>query len=236
MVKGKNMTVEMSHIRTDNDRIELFHDMVELIQDTLKDTNKHDYIVLDVVKKLNNEDVHYDGKFLTFSKFIDKIENDTRKKGWFYKESKLKHDNQLKTILIKIFSAITNVISKKDVITEVNKFINNEYGYDISDKQSVNIFNLLLNYRYYYTFDTHKFIDIIYPELASETRLKRPPPPAQILDSSRNDTRKQGSFPKRTDAPASGPPPQAGGTRRNRKKTTYPFGAPKIRRNQTRKY
>ena len=230
------MTVEMSHIRTDNDRIDLFHDMVELIQDTLKDTNKHDYIVLDVVKKLNNEDVHYDGKFLSFPKFIDKIENDTRKKGWFYKESKLKHDNQLKTVLIKIFSAITNVISKKDVVKEVSRFIENEYGYDISDKQSINIFNLLVNYRYYYTFDTHKFIEIIYPELASETRGKRPPPPSQILDSSRDESKRQGPYPKRVEGATSGPPPQAGGTRANKhkKSSIYPFRV--IKRNRTRKH
>ena len=56
---SKNMTVDMSHIRTDKDRVELFHSMIELIKSTIKDAKKNDYISMNVVKKLDDEDIHY---------------------------------------------------------------------------------------------------------------------------------------------------------------------------------
>jgi hypothetical protein len=230
MVSARNTRVDMSHVRTDKDRIELFNIMLDLVRSTIRDANKTDYIVLNVVKQLDKEDIHYEGKFHSFSNFINKIAQDT-KRGFLGGAPILKDGDQLKTILVKIFTAITSVISKKEISKEVDRFLENEYGYEISNKKSVNILNLLVNYHYYDKFDTLRFLDIIYPELASEIQAKKIADPPQVLNVARNDSRGKpaSQYPKRSDPPPSGG--QAGGSRRSKK--SYPFTR---RRSRTRRH
>ena len=42
----------MSHIRTDKDRVELFHAMIVRINKTIRDASRTDYIVLNIIKQL----------------------------------------------------------------------------------------------------------------------------------------------------------------------------------------
>jgi hypothetical protein len=220
-------SVMMSHIRTDKDRVELFHTMVNMINKTIKDASRTDYIVLNIIKQLNKEDIIYDGRYYSFEKFISKLEQDTRK-GFF--NAKIRDDDQLKTFLVKLMAAIRNIIGKKEVTKELERFLDTEHGYDICNKLSVNLLNFLINYRYYDGFDTLQFLDIIYPELAQEIQRKKIADPPQILNAVREGGPKQGP-PRRPDPPAA----QSGGRRSTRSAKKYPFGA-KSRRNRTRKH
>lgn len=217
----------MSHIRTDNDRVELFHTMVNMINTTIKDASRTDYIVLNIVKQLNKEDIMYEGRYYSFEKFISKLEQDTRR-GFIF-GARIRDDDQLKTVLVKLMSVIRNVIGKKEVTKELERFLESEHGYDISNKLSVNLLNFLINYRYYDGFDTLLFLDIIYPELAQEIQRKKIADPPQILNAAREGAPKQGP-PRRPD-----PPAQSGGRRSARSRKGYPFGA-KSKRNRTRRH
>ena len=219
-----NTTVNMSHVRTDKDRVELFHIMVSKINRTIRDATRTDYIVLNIIKQLNKEDIIYDGKYYSFEKFMQRLEQDTNK-GWIF-GAKIRDDDQLKTVLIKMMAAIRNVIGKKEVTKELERFLETEHGYDVCNKLSVNLLNFLINYRYYDGFDTLMFLDIVYPELAQEIQRKKIADPPQILNAVRESGPKQAP-PRRPD------PPQSGGRRKSRSsKKTYPFYA-KSNRNRT---
>lgn len=217
----------MSHIRTDKDRVELFHAMVKKINTTIRDATRTDYIVLNIVKQLNKEDIIYDGIYYSFEKFIAKVEQDTRK-GWVF-NAKIRDDDQLKTVLIKLFAAIQKVISKREVTKELERFLDTEHGFDICNKLSVNLLNFLINYRYYDGFDTLLFLDTIYPELAQEIQRKKIADPPQILNAVREDRAKPAPYRRPDPTPA-----QTGGRRKTRssKKNHYPF---KRKRNNTRR-
>lgn len=216
----------MSHIRTDKDRVELFHAMIVRINKTIRDASRTDYIVLNIIKQLNKEDIIYDGIYYNFEKFIAKVEQDTRK-GWVF-NAKIRDDDQLKTVLVKLFASIQKVIGKKEVTKELERFLDTEHGYDICNKLSVNLFNFLINYRYYDGFDTLLFLDTIYPELAQEIQRKKIADPPQILNVARED-RGRPNPPRRPDPP----PAQSGGRRKSRrnKSKQYPF----MKRNRTRR-
>ena len=220
--------VSMSHVRTDKDRVDLFHTMVNMINRTIKDASRTDYIVLNIVKQLNKEDIIYEGKYYSFEKFISKLEQDTRK-GFIFGAT-IRDDDQLKTVLVKLMSAIRNVIGKREVTKELERFLETEHGYDICNKLSVNLLNFLINYRYYDGFDTLQFLDIIYPELAQEIQRKKIADPPQILNAVREGGPKQGPA-RRPDPPAA----QSGGRRKTRGSKHYPFGA-KSKRNRTRRH
>ena len=223
-----NRSVNMSHIRTDKDRVELFHTMVHKITKTIRTASRTDYIVLNIVKQLNKEDIIYDGKYYSFEKFIGRVEEDTRK-GFIF-GAKIRDDDQLKTVLIKLMSAIRSIIGKKEVTKEVERFLETEHGYDICNKLSVNLLNFLINYTYYDGFDTLLFLDIIYPELAAEIQRKKIADPPQILNAVREAGPRPG--PSRRPDPSA----QSGGRRKTRSnKGTYPFGA-KSKRNRTRRH
>ena len=219
----------ITHIRTDKDRVKLFHTMVNMINKTIKDASRTDYIVLNIVKQLNKEDIIYDGTYYNFEKFISKLEQATREGIIF--NAKIRDSNQLKTILVKIFATIQKIIGKKEVTKELERFLETEHGYDICNKLSVNLLNFLINYRYYDGFDTLQFLDIIYPELAQEIQRKKIADPPQILNAVREGGPKQGPA-RRPDPPAA----QSGGRRSTRSnKKSYPFGA-KSKRNRTRRH
>lgn len=219
----------ITHIRTDKDRVELFHTMVNMINKTIKDASRTDYIVLNIVKQLNKEDIAYNGTYYNFEEFISKLEQDTRK-GFIF-NAKIRDSDQLKTILVKIFATIQKIIGKKEVTKELERFLETEHGYDICNKLSVNLLNFLINYRYYDGFYTLQFLDIIYHELAQEIQRKKIADPPQILNAVREGGPKQGPA-RRPDPPAA----QSGGRRSTRSgKKSYPFGA-KSKRNRTRRH
>ena len=150
----------MSHIRTDKDRVKLFHEMMKRINKTIKHASRTDYIILHIIKELNKEDIIYDGKYYSFEKFIAKVESDTKNRFIFLR-SKIGDNDELKTILVELFAAIQKIIGKKEVTKELERFIDTKYGYDICNKLSVNLLNFLINYNYYDGFDTLLFLDTI---------------------------------------------------------------------------
>jgi len=222
----------MSHIRTDKDRVELFHAMVNKINKTIQTANRTDYIVLHIIKHLNKENIIYDGIYYNFEKFIKKVEQDTRK-GFIFKTTTIRNSDQLKTLLVKIFATIQKIIGKKEITKELERFLETEHGYDICNKLSVNLFNFLINYHYYDGFDTLLFLDTIYPELAQEIQRKKIADPPQILNAIREERSKPAPY-RRPEPPAPAPAPaQTGGRRRStRSSTTYPF---QRKRNRTRR-
>jgi len=199
--------------------------MIKRIHKTIQMANKTDYLVLHIVKHLNKDEIIYDGIYYNFEKFIAKVESDT--KGFF--STKVRDNDELKTILISLFSSIQKVIGKKELTKELEHFIDTKHGYDISNKLSINLLNFLVNYNYYYGFDTLKCLDIIYPELIQEIKRKKIPDPPQILDAVRDGGYKQEAPPRRPE-----PAAQAGGRRKTRssKGKHYPFQG---RRNGTRR-
>ena len=121
----------INHIRTDKDRVKLFHTMVNMINKTIKDASRTDYIVLNIVKQLNKEDIIYNGKYYNFEEFISKLEQDTREGIIF--NAKIRDSDQLKTILVKIFATIQKIIGKKEITKELERFLETEHEGECND-------------------------------------------------------------------------------------------------------
>jgi len=152
-------------IMSEKHRVALVHDAFKLILENIKHSKKTDYIILHVFEMLNKEKVYYNGKPMDFTEFIKAVEYDTSS-YWF--SAKVKNVVELKAILVKLMTAIKNVILKKREMHDVFDFIDNEYGYDISHKDSLNFLNFLINYKFYDQYDTFEMLRTVYPELAEK--------------------------------------------------------------------
>jgi hypothetical protein len=222
-------------IRRERDLVELLYKAVSLIYNNIKTTRKNyvvvqieqDYILLRIYKELNRESLFYDGKTLNFENFIRAIQKDTAR--WWLVGSKIKTHDQVKTILIKIMAAIRNIITRKAIPRELERFIKEEHGYNICNKDSINLLNFLINFKFYHDLNTRDFIDAIYPEIIEQSSIRWnviPDPPEVIeakpnvvvkahqesLRSSHNQTRRE-NRPSRNEGNGS---KNGGKTRRNK--------------------
>jgi len=220
-------------IRRERDLVELLHKAVSLIHDNIKSTRKNyiivkieqDYILLRIFKELNKETIFYDGKTLSFEEFIRAIEKATSR--WWLVGSKIKTHDQVKTILIKIMAAIRNVVTRKAIPRELERFIKEEHGYNICNKDSINLLNFIINFKFYHDLNTRDFIDAIYPEIAEQSSIRwniipNPPnvieaKPNAIVKAHQESSRSSYNQTRRENRPARNEGNGSGGkTRRNK--------------------
>jgi hypothetical protein len=160
---------------TDKDRIKYFHEMISHIEDTIdtrhKFKNTQDVpILLKIIDVLEKERISYDSKLLSFSEFIREVKKDTKSSssffGLFSKESKVKQGDDLNKIFKKLMDPIKNIIVAKKLPARFESDLE-EKGQEfiISNKLSVNILNLLINFNLTDKLDTMIFIKKIYPAL-----------------------------------------------------------------------
>ena len=181
-------------IRRERDLVELLHKAVSLIYNNIKTTRKNyivvqieqDYILLRIYKELNKESLFYDGKTLNFEEFIRAIQKDTSR--WWLVGSKIKTHDQVKTILIKIMAAIRNIITRKAIPRELEHFIKEEHGYNICNKDSINLLNFLINFKFYHDLNTRDLIDAIYPEIIEQSSIRWNviPDPPEVIEAKPN--------------------------------------------------
>jgi hypothetical protein len=181
-------------IRRERDLVELLHKAVSLIYENIKTTRKNyivvqieqDYILLRIYKELNKESIFYDGKTLNFEEFIRAIQKDTSR--WWLVGSKIKTHDQVKTILIKIMAAIRNIITRKAIPRELERFIKEEHGYNICNKDSINLLNFLINFKFYHDLNTRDLIDAIYPEIIEQSSIRWNviPDPPEVIEAKPN--------------------------------------------------
>lgn len=218
-------------IKTEKDRIKYLNTAFKFIHENISDSNKKDIIILSIFKNLNKEKFYYNGDIMNFTEFIHAVVKDTTP-GWFGKSSYVKTHSELKTILIKLMTAIRNVIVRKENLKDVLEFIENEHGFNISNKDSVNILNFIINYKFFDNFDTYDFLKTMYPELSEKVVKKDIPDPPEILDAkvsskphihAQNQTRKNNppAQNKRRNAPRNAPQNQ---TRKNAPKNAAKNG------------
>lgn len=166
-------------VKTEHDRVKLMHEAFELIYKTIYHSKKTNYIVLHVINNLNREEIYYNGRKKNFTEFVLAVLKDTKGKY----SATIKTHNELKTILIKLMTAIRNVVIRKDDTKDVFEFIEMQHGFNISNKDSVNLLNFLINYDFFDTFNTNEFLKIMYPELAEKIVKRDIPDPPEILNA-----------------------------------------------------
>ena len=159
---------------TPKDYVKYFHEMVSNIEKTIK--SKHKFkkqedvpILLEIIDKLETERISYDKKQLSFSEFIHEVNADTSTKGFlglFSKDSKVKTIDDLNNLFRKLMDPIKNIIVAKKLPARFESDLE-EKGQEfiISNKLSVNILNLLINFNLTDKLDTMIFIKKIYPAL-----------------------------------------------------------------------
>jgi hypothetical protein len=113
-------------IKTEHDRVKLMHTAFRLIDDTIRHFKKTDYVVLHVINNLKKEKMYYNGRIVDFADFVYAVVHDTKGRH----SSVIKTHNELKTILIKLMTAIRNVVVKKDDTKDVFEFIDIEHGFN----------------------------------------------------------------------------------------------------------
>ena len=184
---------------TPKDYVKYFHEMVSHIEDTIE--SKHKFkkqeevpILLEIIDTLEKEMISYDSKRISFSKFIHEVKKDTSTKGflgWFSKDSKVKTIHELNDLFKKIMTAIKNIIIEKKLPDRFeSKLKKNGKEFILSEVLSINILNLLINFKTTDTFDTITFIEEIYPELVKHISVIK----IDILNNTRqksNNTRQK---------------------------------------------
>jgi len=230
-------------IRTESDYVKALHAAFSLMEESINATKKNqiirfvedDSIIERIFDELNDETtIYYDGKLLNFEQFVHAVVRDTTP-GLFSKlvtqQAVIKKSSQVKTILIKLVVAIQNMIDKKAVPKEVEKFIKKEYGYDVCNKDTINLLNFLINYKFYHNLNLHNFLEALYPELIEDKTIvwKNIPDPANIIDTSSKKEEGKSRYTNRAPKPRNTP---AGNTK---PATNAKPAAPAARSRSTRK-
>ncbi len=143
--------------------LEMLHDAVTLMYENFQIKKRKNYNLLAIFSNLKKRVVYYDGNiFNDFEDFLYQVIKDTSK-PIFFRKPKITKQYQLKNILVNILLAIKFVTP--EMSAELKKFIEKEHGYDISNNNTLNLFNFIINFKYYGEIDTRKMIELIYPEL-----------------------------------------------------------------------
>ena len=216
---------------TPKDYVNYFHTMVSHIENTIKAKHKFKKeedvpILLEIVDTLEKEMITYDSKRYSFSEFIHAIKEHTKTStffGLFSKDSKVKTIHELNDLFKKLMTAIKNVVVVPQKLPErfEDELERKGKEFVISKALSINILNLLINFKLTEKFDTMVFIEKIYPELAKYIP-KKDMNPFQSQNRKQNNTRRN----KQQNKPQNN-------TRRNKQQNKqqnkgteeYPFGA-----------
>jgi hypothetical protein len=142
--------------------LEMLHDAIKLIYENFQIKKTKNYNLLAIFSNLKRRIVYYDGNILDYEQFLEYAIKDTSK-GSFFKRTKVTKQYQLKNILVNLLIGIKHVTP--DMSFELKKFIKEEHGYEISNNNTLNLFNFIINFKYHGEIDTRKMIEIIYPEL-----------------------------------------------------------------------
>ena len=168
--------------------IEMLHDAMKLIYENFQIKKTKNYNLLAIFSNLKKRVVYYDGNIFDYEQFLEQAIKDTSK-STFFKKTKVTKQYQLKNILVNLLIAIKNVTP--DMSSDLKKFIEKEHGYDISNNNTLNLFNFIINFKYYGEIDTRKLIELIYPELlTNKVDRKLIEDPKVFEGGARNKTRK----------------------------------------------
>jgi hypothetical protein len=147
--------------------LDMLHNAMKLIQENFLIKKTKNYNLLAIFSNLKRRIVYYDGNILDYEQFLEEAIKDTApvKKFLFKKTTitKVTKQYQLKNILVNLLIAIKHVTP--DISPELKKFIEQEHGYKISNNSTLNLFNFIINFKYFGEIDTRKMIELIYPEL-----------------------------------------------------------------------
>jgi hypothetical protein len=153
---------KQTNITVNKDALEMMHETLKHIRDNFEIKKSKNYNLLAIFSNLKRRIVYYEGNILDCEEFIQKAIKDTAKGNFIFK-TKVTKQYQLKNILVNLLIAIKHVTP--DMSKELLKFIDEEHGYKVSNNKTLNLFNFIVNFKYYGMVDTRKLIEIIYPEL-----------------------------------------------------------------------
>jgi hypothetical protein len=142
------------------DRIEAVNMVFNAIRKNINASKKT--FLKTLVNSLDEQRTFYNKSFLNFTQFIDMVIRDSSK--GFFTNPKLKEDQELKDIILKLLSFISVVISKGKVQRDVEDYIKKSVEFKITNKETLNILNLLINYKNPITIDTLEFLEVIVPD------------------------------------------------------------------------
>jgi len=151
------------------ERVELVNDAFKLIKKNMHLSKEKHELVLELFELFDKKIIYYNAKVLRFEEFIDEVIKDTNNTGIFYRSTKIKTLSELKKIFVLLLGVIRNVVASEEISRDVKKFIKEEYGYQISNKDTINILNFLINYRMYNDFNTIELMDELYPEIIEKS-------------------------------------------------------------------
>jgi len=151
------------------ERVELVNQAFKLIKKNMNLSKDKHELVLELFELFSEKVIYYNAKVLRFEEFINEVIQDTNKTGIFYKSTKIKTLAELKKIFILLLGVIRNVVASEEISRDIKKFIKEEYGYHISNKDTINILNFLINYRMYNDFNTIELMDELYPEILEKS-------------------------------------------------------------------
>ena len=143
------------------DRIEATNYVFKAIQKNI--SRSKGTIIASLFEELNKERIFYHRNFINFTEFVDVVVKNTSK--GFFTGPKTKTDQELKEILVKLLSVLRVVIVKGGVHRDINTFIKEAEGFNIANKESINIINMMINYKIPHMIDTVEYLSMVYPKI-----------------------------------------------------------------------
>lgn len=224
------------------DRIEATNYVFKAIQKNI--ARSKGTLLESLFEELNKERIFYHRNFINFTEFINIVVKNTSK--GFFAGPKTKSDQELKEILVKLFSVLRVVIVKGGVHRDITDFIEKADGFDITNKDSIDLINVMVNYKVPHMIDTIEYLSMIFPNILEMFNENKPEVALKpLVDAAPAPWRSRATEkvePKRNYPP---PPPRPAaeperkkyeGKKEEPKKATpkIPFAEPKTRRSSRR--
>jgi hypothetical protein len=143
------------------DRIEATNYVFKAIQKNI--ARSKGTLLESLFEEMNKERIFYHRNFINFTEIVNIVVKNTSK--GFFTGPKTKTDKELQEILIKLLSVLRVVIVKGGVHRDITDFIKTADGYDITNKDSIDLINVMINYKVPHTIDTVEYLSMIFPNI-----------------------------------------------------------------------
>ena len=121
------------------------------------------YQILTIFKEFKHQIIYYDGNRISFNTFLNRVIEE-------FKDLKPPLRLYCKDLLIQLMTIMKEISPLMS--HRLRQFINTQYGYKVTDSDSINLLNFLLNYKYYGEIDTLALVKDIYPELLDHVKVE----------------------------------------------------------------
>ena len=121
------------------------------------------YQILTIFKEFKHQIIYYDGNRISFNTFLNRVIEE-------FKDLKSPLRLYCKDLLIQLMTIMKEISPLMS--HRLRQFINTQHGYKVTDSDSINLLNFLLNYKYYGEIDTLALIKDVYPELLEHVTLE----------------------------------------------------------------